>query len=505
MNKAIGLVIISMFVFCSANSQEQRISKPSGKNFINRLDRNSDGRVSSSEFDGPRHHFQVLDENNDGYLSADEAPQGPPGRMNRRKMNRQNKRGQQSSNKQLMDVHGAGAQRSDPKSGNPRRYSNGHGPQGDVVRIYNFARCTRNGQSTNARSYKVVDTGQNSCYDNGKEGVLNSCPEKGQYYHGQDAYYQGIKPNYRDNKNGTISDNNTGLMWQKSFSKAQWDKGPSLAKSARTGGFSDWRVPTIKELYSLMNFSGTTGMAGPGSSSVPKNAIPYINKNYFDFEYATTGRYIDAQYITNTAYVSTVMGGQKAFFGVNFADGRIKGYPQKDRRNRYWYARYVRGNPNYGKNSFKDNNDETITDYATGLIWMKMDSGDKSFERKLSRYEKNDGSLNWNEALDFCEQLNFAGNDDWRLPNAKELHTILDYSRSPDTTNSAVIDPIFKITSIKNEAGKNDFPFFWSSTTHLDGKNPGQWAVYVSFGKALGFMGNKTQLKRRTRMKNSRP
>jgi len=43
----------------------------------------------------------------------------------------------------LMDVHGAGAQRSDPKVGDPNDYPQGHGPQGDVIRIYNYARLVR--------------------------------------------------------------------------------------------------------------------------------------------------------------------------------------------------------------------------------------------------------------------------------------------------------------------------------------------------------------------------
>jgi hypothetical protein len=43
----------------------------------------------------------------------------------------------------LADVHGAGAQRSDPKSGNPAMFPHGRGPQGDVIRIYNFVRCVR--------------------------------------------------------------------------------------------------------------------------------------------------------------------------------------------------------------------------------------------------------------------------------------------------------------------------------------------------------------------------
>lgn len=47
-------------------------------------------------------------------------------------------------NSQFTDVHGAGAQRSDPKSGSASEYPTGRGPQGDVVRILNYVRLVRN-------------------------------------------------------------------------------------------------------------------------------------------------------------------------------------------------------------------------------------------------------------------------------------------------------------------------------------------------------------------------
>ena len=49
-----------------------------------------------------------------------------------------------------MDVHGAGAQRSDLKTGNPEDYPYGRGPQGDAIRIYNYVRCVRGGISDNS-------------------------------------------------------------------------------------------------------------------------------------------------------------------------------------------------------------------------------------------------------------------------------------------------------------------------------------------------------------------
>ena len=44
-----------------------------------------------------------------------------------------------------VDVHGAGAQRSDPKEGNAADYPEGRGPQGDAIRILNYVRCVRGG------------------------------------------------------------------------------------------------------------------------------------------------------------------------------------------------------------------------------------------------------------------------------------------------------------------------------------------------------------------------
>jgi len=101
--------------------------------------------------------------------------------------------------------------------------------------------------------------------------------------------------------------------------------------------------------------------------------------------------------------------------------------------------------------------------------------------------------LNWEEALAWVQQKNqenYLGHNDWRLPNAKEMQSIVDYSRSPQTTNSAAIDPVFNITTIIDEGGDTNYPFYWTNTTHLDGppEHRNTKAVYLAFGEALGFM-----------------
>jgi hypothetical protein len=175
------------------------------------------------------------------------------------------------------------------------------------------------------------------------------------------------------------------------------------------------------------------------------------------------------------------MNGQQAMFGVNFADGRIKGYgigtTPKFPQGKTFYVLYVRGNIGYGLNSFVDNGNSTITDQATSLTWMQADSG---------------SGLNWAEALNYCQSLDYAGYSDWRLPDAKELQSIVDYTRSPDTTNSAAIDPLFQATLLSNgvnNSGQPNYPHYWTSTTHLDGRQQGSRGVYLAFGEARGFMG----------------
>ncbi len=171
------------------------------------------------------------------------------------------------------------------------------------------------------------------------------------------------------------------------------------------------------------------------------------------------------------------MEGNETVFGVNFADGRIKGYPIElpGGKEKTFYVLFVRGNPQYGKNRFVDNKDGTVTDKATGLMWSKEDSG---------------YGMKWRDALDWVQKKNresYLSYSDWRLPNAKELQSIVDYTRSPDTTNSAAIDPIFDCTEITNEAGEPDYPYYWTSTTHVN-MIGGQNAVYIAFGRALGWM-----------------
>ncbi len=340
-------------------------------------------------------------------------------------------------------------------------------------------------------AYSVVDTGQFRCFDTVGE---IACPEAGAAFYGQDAQHDGVQPSYALSGDGlTVYDNNTGLTWTRSpdlngdgiidvDDKLSFDDALTYADSvlnpANFGGYDDWRLPSMKELYSLMDFRGTDP---DPTATDPSQLTPFIDTDYFAFAYGDLDageRIIDSQFWSSNEYVWYVFGNQEAAFGLNLADGRIKGYPSGSDGPvvKLNYVYFCRGNPDYGVNDFVDNGDGTITDQATGLMWLQDDSG---------------YGMNWEDALAYAEARNaenYLGRDDWRLPNAKELQSIVDYARAPDVTASAAIDPIFNVTQITNLAGQVDYPWYWTGTSHRRFDGTASQGVYIAFGRATGSM-----------------
>lgn len=345
--------------------------------------------------------------------------------------------------------------------------------------------------SLQAQTYPIVSTGQTKCYD-----TLRAIPppQPGQPFFGQDMQQPRISASYTPGADGrTVHDNVTGLTWQRSpdtngdgaitrADKLTWtqvQQRPSQLNAAAFGGFTDWRLPTIKELYSLIMFNGTdpSGLSGTDTQGL----TPFIDTTYFRFAYGDTGageRIIDAQFASSTMYVVKTQTGSDQLFGVNFADGRIKGYDLRmpGGREFVFFVLCVRGNA-YGANDFVDNLDSTITDRATGLMWDARDAGEL---------------LDWPDALAWVQSMNsrrHRGHADWRLPSVKELQSIVDYTRAPSFTQSAAIDPLFQCTPVTNELGQADFASYWSSTSHVTFNGMAAAAAYVAFGRAMGYLG----------------
>lgn len=335
--------------------------------------------------------------------------------------------------------------------------------------------------ATDTGLYDIVDTNQIDCY-NSSTGATEACSGIG-----YDADYSGNQPSYTLSADGlTVTDNVTDLVWMQGTdlsgdgtvnsldkrSLADAESYCSALNLSSFGGYTGWHLPDIKELYSLILFSGKDASNYTGTDT--STLTPFID-SAFDYAFGDTGageRIIDGQYATSTSYVHTTMNGDPTMFGVNFVDGRIKGYPKSiGGTDKEFYVRCVSGNTNYGMNQFSDNTDDTISDIATGLMWQRNDAQ----------------STDWDDAVAICGTDATASYSDWRLPNIKELQSIVDYSKSPDTSSYAAIDSLFNATSFINEGGIDDWGYYWASTTHVDNNDDGTNATYVSFGRALGY------------------
>ena len=128
------------------------------------------------------------------------------------------------------------------------------------VLLINFTSCEKDTASAPEKepaqdlTYPIVETQVKSAYS---DIAIISLPSMEDAYYGQDANHNGNQPSYTDNGDGTVSDNVTGLIWEKEMgSKISYKEAFQKAESSDLGGYSDWRVPSIKELYSLILFTG---------------------------------------------------------------------------------------------------------------------------------------------------------------------------------------------------------------------------------------------------------
>ena len=105
--------------------------------------------------------------------------------------------------------------------------------------------------------------------------------------------------------------------------------------------------------------------------------------------------------------------------------------------------------------------------------------------------------MDWEHALAWAQTRNgekFLGHSDWHLPSSKELQSLVDYTRSAEASAAAnvgpAINPLFKTSSITNEAGATDYPYFWTNTSaRASSTAPFSSAWYVAFGRAADASG----------------
>lgn len=146
---------------------------------------------------------------------------------------------------------------------------------------------------------------------------------------------------------------------------------------------------------------------------------------------------------------------------------------------------------------YKDNGDGTISDLASELMWEKLDhSGTIHDDRTL---------YTWEEAFAKVAVLNafrFAGHGDWRLPNLRELHSLVHFGKA-----NPAIDDVFHFscgtgacTTSTCSCTSNEE--YWTSTTNFDGPSVA-WHVFFGDGHIQDDQKTRAQHVRAVRGSNS--
>ena len=289
------------------------------------------------------------------------------------------------------------------------------------------------------------DTGQDICYDAFQ--TLATCPAPGNPFFGQDANYTTLSMSFSDNLDGTVTDNVTGLMWQQADDNATYNwfeasgttdttynpgGAVNVCGSLNVGMYNDWRLPTRLELVTILHLGQVS---------------PAIDAVFTDTE-------SDYYWTADTAAFNS-----DNAWTVRFQDGFIWSYA-KSGATVSGYVRCVREGPVPIVNRYADNGNGTVTDIGSGLVWQQNDSGAK---------------LNWEDALTYCEALVIDNISDWKLPDAKELESIVDLTR-----NNPSIDPLFLNTQSEN---------YWSSTPAAGVVENQSWETSFDTGNVVQSLG----------------
>jgi hypothetical protein len=280
------------------------------------------------------------------------------------------------------------------------------------------------------------------------------------------AFYTGIataqtcNPNAESsftswtNGGSTITDNTTGLTWQRCALGQAWT-GSSCGGTATTaawaaavsGAPAGWRLPNVKELESMVE----RRCAAPAADGAAFPAAPSVNFWSSTLGWAVNfndGSVLSGQGVATSLAVRYVQGGDAATFnnfdaGLGTATNCAPNVPQ-DRLPSQWTV----------------NADDTLTDQTTRLTWRRCAEGMIYAAGRCASFSTFN-TYSWQQALAVPGQV---GNGGWRVPNVKELESLIDRS----CANPAV--------------GGSRFPDqpavdFWSST-------PG-WAVSFNDGAVL--------------------
>ena len=304
---------------------------------------------------------------------------------------------------------------------------------------------------------RLSDSGQTTCYNN--TAAMTSCPVPGNPFYGQDGSYLIDPPSYTKLDAAgdpllvsatswvAVKDNVTGLVWEIKTAGNKADTftltgAEAYASELTLAGRSDWRLPTLKELESIVDL---------------RNSLPTVYTAYFNNTYSSATN--PAFYWSSDQY--TAFPSATPPFPYQWGVDFNYGYDDYYFKTGNYYVRAVSAQTAYptypslttysSASTLVGNNNGTVTDTSTGLMWQQATAI----------------PMIWETAVSYCQGLSLAHYSDWRLPSLKELHSIVDY-----TCHSPAINTSF-FPNTENFG-------YWSSTTGIK-YNDYNYAYYLDF------------------------
>ncbi len=249
--------------------------------------------------------------------------------------------------------------------------------------------------------------------------------------------------------NATVEDTLTGLIWEQTVggTSVTWSASVTVGsaqaycQSLTKSGHSDWRVPNIVELQSLVDYT----IGNPGIT-INATAFPSTPSNYF---------WASLIYVPSPTSAWDIRFSSRGYVQPDGTVGST-GYPVRCVRGSSYNpsTRYTDelGNPLNGGST-------QVKDQVTGLIWQRSQASSPS-------------TYMWSGALSYCSTTLTLGSQTWRLPTVKELTTIVDYA----VYNPSINGTVFPSTTAN---------YFWSSSP-VAGVAGYAWVVYFYSGAMLG-------------------
>jgi hypothetical protein len=270
--------------------------------------------------------------------------------------------------------------------------------------------------------------------------------------HGEDSDFTINALSYTANNDGTVTDNVTGLMWQQADAgEMTYEKALFYCEALHLGGHDDWRLPTAQELFSINDF-GAINPALETTKAFTEDYEEIYGADYIRELYWWSS---DPRADTDLrSWVTNAGGGIGAHMKSETASA-APGKVARDGRTRFFHVRAVRTAilPDLPATHFTNNGNGTVTDNYTGLVWQSAVSRE---------------TYTWEEALACVNALNaaggYAGMTDWRLPNIRELFSLVDTAKMAPCIDSSVFD--FTPLSPYTEPATHEDPgAIWSSTS----------------------------------------